>query len=126
MNFPDDLLYSPDHLWVRVKRGVAIVGLSDFAQAHLGNILYVDLPSIGQAVTAGQEMGFAVEAAKSMTDLISPVTGSVVEVNNSLSDDPAPLNSDPYAAGWLAKIEIIGPLSAELMEAGAYRQSVGA
>lgn len=126
MNIPDDLLYSPDHLWVRIQDGVATVGLSDFAQEQLGKILYVDLPSIGEAVTAGQDMGFTVEAAKSMTDLISPVTGRVVAVNRDLADNPTPLHDDPYASGWLAKIEVIGPLSAELMEAAVYRKFVGA
>lgn len=125
MNFPNDLLYSPDHLWVRVQGGVSTVGLSDYAQEHLGRVVYVDLPKIGQAVTAGEEMGFTVEGAKSMTDLISPVTGKVVEVNRNLADDPAPLHDDPYVSGWMAKIELIGPLSVELMEAAAYRHSVG-
>jgi glycine cleavage system H protein len=126
VNFPDDLLYSPDHLWVRVQEGVSIVGLSDYAQDHLGKIVYVDLPGIGQTVIAGEEMGFTVEGAKSMTDLISPVTGKVVEINKELADDPTPLHQDPYVSGWMAKIELVGPLSDELMEAAAYRQRVGA
>jgi glycine cleavage system H protein len=126
VNFPDDLLYSPDHLWVRVQEGVSIVGLSDYAQDHLGKIVYVDLPGIGQTVIAGEEMGFTVEGAKSMTDLISPVTGKVVEINKDLADDPTPLHQDPYVSGWMAKIELVGPLSDELMEAAAYRQRVGA
>jgi glycine cleavage system H protein len=126
VNFPDDLLYSPDHLWVRVDGGVSTVGLSDYAQDHLGKIVYVDLPKIGQSVTAGQEMGFTVEGAKSMTDLISPVSGKVVEINKDLADDPTPLHEDPYDSGWMARIELIGSLPGELMEAVAYRQLVGA
>lgn len=126
MNFPDDLLYSPDHLWVRVQGGVATVGLTYFAQEQVGRVQYVDLPAIGQNVAAGQEMSFTVEAGKTMADIMSPVTGRVVEVHQALADDPAPINDDPYGAGWLAKIELIGPLSAELMEAAVYRRIVGA
>lgn len=126
MNFPDDLLYSPDHLWAHVQEGVATVGPSDFAQEQMGRVQYVDLPGIGLHVVAGREMGFTVEAAKSMTDIMSPVTGTVVEVNRALADDPAPVNDDPYGAGWLAKIELVGPLPADLMQAAAYRRMVGA
>ena len=126
MNFPDDLLYSPDHIWVRVQDGVSTVGISDFGQKQLGKVVYVDLPKIGQAVTAGQEMGFTVEGAKSMTDMIAPVTGKVIEVNKALADEPTPLHEDPYDTGWVAKIQLIGPLAAELMEAAVYRQNVGA
>lgn len=126
MNFPDDLLYSPDHLWVRVDGGLSTVGLSDYAQDHLGKIVYVDLPEIGQAVNAGQEMGFTVEGAKSMTDLIAPVSGKVVEINKDLADDPTPLHEDPYDTGWMARIELAGSLPGDLMEAAAYRKTVGA
>ena len=126
MNFPADLLYSPDHLWVRVAEGVAIVGPSDFAQEQMGRVQYVDLPGVGLHVAAGREMGFTVEAAKSMTDIVSPVTGTVVEVNRALADDPAPVNDDPYGAGWLARIELVAPLPADLMQAAAYRRMVGA
>jgi glycine cleavage system H protein len=125
VNFPDDLSYSPDHLWVRVDGDVVTVGLSDFAQDQLGRVVYVDLPAIGQAVTAGQEMG-AVESAKSVSDLIAPLSGTVIEVNDSLADHPAPLNDDPYATGWLAKIQLGGSLPAGLLDAAAYRKLVGA
>lgn len=125
MNFPDDLLYSPDHLWVRAEGAQATVGISDFAQDQLGRVVYVDLPSVGQAVSAGQEMG-AVESAKSVSDLIVPVSGSVAEINEALADNPAPLNDDPYASGWLARIELSGPLPGDLLDAAAYRKLVGA
>lgn len=125
MNFPDELLYSPDHLWVRAAGDTATVGISEFAQGLLGRVGYVDLPSVGQSVTAGQEMGFAAESSKSITDFIAPLTGTVVEVNMALADNPAPLNDDPYGAGWLAKIELSGPLPANLLDAAAYAKLVG-
>ena len=124
MNFPDDLSYSPDHLWIRPEGSIVTVGISDFAQDQLGRVIYVDLPAIGQAVSTGQEMG-AVESAKSVSDLIAPVSGTVKEVNEALADNPAPLNDEPYASGWLAKIELAGPLPAELMDAAAYRKLIG-
>ena len=125
MNIPDDLLYSPEHLWVRLQGGSVTVGISDFAQDQLGRVVYVDLPSLGQAVAAGQEMG-AVESAKSVSDLIAPVTGTVSRINEALADNPAPLNDDPYASGWLAIMELAGPLPAGLLDAAAYRKLVGA
>lgn len=124
MNIPDDLLYSPEHLWVRLQGTKATVGISDFAQDQLGRVVYVDLPALGQAVAAGQEMG-AVESAKSVSDLIAPVTGTVIEINEALADNPAPLNDDAYATGWLAKIEMSGPLPAGLMDAAAYAKLIG-
>ncbi len=124
MNFPGDLLYSPEHLWVRATGTQATVGISDFAQDQLGRVVYVDLPSLGQAVAAGQEMG-AVESAKSVSDLIAPVTGTVAEINEALADSPTPLNDDPYATGWLARIELSGALPGDLLDAAAYRKLVG-
>ncbi|MBI5521350.1 MAG: glycine cleavage system protein H [Desulfarculus sp.] len=125
MNFPDELLYSPGHLWVRAAGATVTVGISEYAQGLLGRVGYVDLPSVGQAVTAGQEMGFAAESSKSITDFIAPVTGTVVEVNQALAADPAPLNGDPYGSGWLAMIELAGPLPANLLDAAAYAKLVG-
>ena len=124
MNFPDDLAYSPEHVWVRAGGEVVTVGISDFAQDQLGKVVYVDLPAVDQTVAAGSEMG-AVESAKSVSDLISPVNGQVVEVNPDLGDDPSPLNNDPYGAGWIARVRLDGPLPAELMDAAAYRASLG-
>ena len=120
MNFPDDLRYSPDHLWVRLIGDTATVGLSDFAQDQLGKVIYVDLPAVGQIISAGAEMG-AVESAKSVSDLIAPVDGVVVEVNAALADDPSALNHDPYGAGWVARVRLAPPLPAGLMDAVAYQ-----
>ncbi len=123
MNIPDDLRYSNEHLWVRAEDELVTVGISDFAQDQLGRVVYVDLPAVGQAVSLGQEMG-AVESAKSVSDLIAPLSGVVSAVNEALADDPAPLNDDPYGAGWLARVAPAGPLSDDLMDAAAYRKMV--
>lgn len=104
MNFPADLLYHPEHLWVRrLEDGLVMVGISDFAQDQLGKVVYIDLPQADDVVEAGREMG-AIESAKSVSDLVSPVSGVVVEVNAALDDDPSVLNGDPYGQGWIAKI----------------------
>lgn len=124
MNFPDDLLYSAEHLWVKdLGQGLARVGVTDFAQDQLGRVVFVDLPVVGQTVKAGGEMG-AVESAKSVSDLISPLEGEVAAVNSGLADEPAPINDDPYGAGWLAEIRLAGALPAGLMNAEKYRESV--
>ncbi|ADK83785.1 glycine cleavage system H protein [Desulfarculus baarsii DSM 2075] len=104
LNFPPDLLYHPEHLWVRrLEDGLALIGVSDFAQDQLGKVVYIDLPQPDDAVEAGREMG-AIESAKSVSDLIAPLSGVVVEVNAALDQDPSPLNADPYGQGWIAKI----------------------
>ena len=108
---PEDLSYSEEHEWVRVEDDVAIVGITDFAQDQLGDIVYVDLPEVGSTVTAGETCG-EVESTKSVSDLYAPVTGEVVEINDGVVSDPALINSDPYGAGWLFKVSVTeeGPL----------------
>ncbi len=124
MNFPSELLYSREHLWVRKDQGQGVtVGITDFAQDQLGRLVYVDLPRVGQTISAGQEMG-AVESAKSVSDLISPVSGQVTAINEALADNPTLMNDDPYGQGWLAVVELSAPLASELLEAAAYRASV--
>ena len=125
MEFPDDLLFHPDHLWVRREDGGRVtVGISDHAQDQLGRVVYVDLPEPGAVAAQGEEMG-AIESAKSVSDLISPVDGEVLEVNDALADDPAPLNDDPYGAGWLAVIKLEGELPDDLLSAEEYRAGLG-
>ncbi len=121
LEFPPELSYSEEHLWVRQEdQGEVVVGITDFAQDQLGKVIYVDLPDEGDEVIAGQEMG-AVESAKSVSDLISPVTGEVLAVNESLLDDPSPVNQDPYGQGWLVRVKLEDGLPAELMSAGDYQ-----
>ncbi|MCB2193231.1 MAG: glycine cleavage system protein GcvH [Deltaproteobacteria bacterium] len=121
MDFPDDLKYHPEHMWVRLEEGgEATVGISDFAQDQLGTVIYVDLPDEEQELSVGEELG-AVESAKSVSDLISPVTGVVLEVNRVLEDTPDLINQEPYTGGWIArvKLEDLAELD-ELLDAGEY------
>jgi glycine cleavage system H protein len=122
---PEELRYSPDHLWVREEDdGEVVVGITDYAQEQLGKVVYVDLPEEEEVVVAGEELG-AIESAKSVSDLISPVNGEVRQVNQAAVDDPGLINDDPYGDGWLVKVALEGG-PAELMDAAAYRESLEA
>ena len=103
MNYPVDLKYSKSHEWIRYEDGVAVIGISDFAQDALGDVVFVNLPAVGDEVTAGESFG-DVESVKAVSDLISPVSGVVCEVNEELEDSPENLNADPYGA-WIIKVE---------------------
>ena len=117
MNIPADLRYTKTHEWIKEENGVVTVGLSDFAQQELGDLVFVNLPQVGDAVTAGE--AFAdVESVKAVSDLVSPVTGTVCAVNEELLDAPEKLNSDPYGT-WLIKVENVEG-SEELLDAAAY------
>ncbi len=126
MEFPANLRYSADHLWVKPMGGGRVtVGLTDHAQHELGKIIYLDLPGVGDSLAAGEEMG-TVESQKTVSDLVAPVSGEVVKINDGLLDDPEPVNDDPYRAGWLLRVELEGPLEEEdLMGADEYRDHVG-
>lgn len=117
MNYPTELQYSKSHEWVKTEDGVAVVGISDFAQDALGDVVFVNLPAVGDAVTAGEAFG-DVESVKAVSDLISPVTGVVCEINEELEDSPERLNEDPYGA-WIIKVEEITGTE-ELLDAAAY------
>jgi len=124
VDFPDELLYSAEHLWVRREEdGLVTVGITDFAQDQLGKVIYVDLPEEDDEVSFGEEMG-AIESSKSVSDLISPITGVVVEVNQALEDQPDVINQEPYDRGWLAVVRPEDDLSQELMESAAYQESL--
>jgi len=103
--YPQDLKYDKEHEWVRVEGDVGTIGISDFAQDQLGEVVYVDLPSVGDALVAGDTFG-EVESVKSVSDLFSPVSGEIVEVNVGLGDAPQHVNEDPYGAGWLVKVRL--------------------
>ena len=117
MNYPVDLKYTKSHEWVKFEDGVAIVGISDFAQDALGDVVFVNLPQVGDEVTAGETFG-DVESVKAVSDLICPVSGTVCEVNEELDDSPENLNEDPYGA-WIIKVENISD-EEELLDADAY------
>ena len=117
MNYPVDLKYSKSHEWIRYEDGVAVIGISDFAQDALGDLVFVNLPQVGDDVTAGEAFG-DVESVKAVSDLISPVSGVVLEVNEELEDSPENLNEDPYGA-WIIKVEQVSG-EEELLDAAAY------
>ena len=117
MSNPEDLLYSASHEWAKVNGEEAVLGITHFAQESLGDITYVDMPAEGDELTAGSEFG-AVESVKAASDLISPVSGTVVAVNTELENAPEVMNSDPYGA-WLIKVENVEG-SEELLDAAAY------
>lgn len=119
--FVDGLYYSESHEYVKVEGDFAYIGISDYAQNALGNIVYVDMPEVDDEVEAGEDFG-AVESVKAASDLISPVTGTVVEINEELEDAPELLNKDPYA-NWIIKVEMSDPTELDnLMDAAAYEE----
>lgn len=116
----EGLYYSESHEWVKIEDGIATIGISDFAQKELGDVVYVDMPEIGASITKGSEFG-AVESVKAASDLYSPVSGTVVEVNQDLSDSPELLNSDPYT-NWIIKLENVDNADLDgLMDAASYQ-----
>ncbi len=120
MTNPEDLKYSKDHEWVRVEDGVATVGITDYAQDALGDIVFVELPEVGAATTTGETLS-EVESTKSVSDIFAPLSGTITEVNTGLDDDPTVVNSDPYGAGWMFKVELSDPAELDgLMSAEAY------
>lgn len=121
MNTPEGLRYSPDHEWVRVDGDIATVGITDYAQDALGDVVYVDLPELSSAVTAGATFG-EVESTKSVSELYAPISGAVSSVNDELGDEPEKLNSDPYGEGWICTITIGDASELDgLLDASAYR-----
>jgi glycine cleavage system H protein len=124
MNVPDDLRYSEDHEWVRVEDGRCRVGITDYAQDALGDVVYVSVPAAGTVVSKGQAFS-EVESTKSVSDIYAPVTGTIVEVNGDLADAPQRVNEDPYGEGWLCIIEPsdLGELDT-LLDAAGYRTLV--
>ena len=122
-NVPANLQYSKEHEWVDGSGSRVKIGITDYAQGALGDIVYVQLPKVGDTVTEGAVCG-EIESTKSVSELFSPVTGKVVAVNTDLDSAPESLNSDPYGAGWIAEIEVSAPSSA-LMDATAYSALIG-
>jgi glycine cleavage system H protein len=120
MSIPEALRYSSDHEWVQRRRHTSPVGITDYAQDALGDVVYVQVPSVGAVVAAGDSFG-EVESTKSVSDVYAPVSGTVVAVNEALADAPETLNSDPYGAGWLCEIEVSDESQIEgLLDAAAY------
>jgi glycine cleavage system H protein len=124
MNFPAELKYTKDHEWIKVEGNVATIGITEFAQRELGDIVYVDIPSVGKTVTQDDVFG-TVEAVKTVSDLFMPVTGTVSEVNPALDSQPDLVNSDPYGQGWMVKITLDGADTDSLLSADAYKGIIG-
>lgn len=121
MNLPEDLRYTKDHEWVRIEGTVVRIGITDYAQDALGDVVFVQVPDVGAAVTAGDTVS-EVESTKSVSEIYAPVAGSVHEVNAELGDAPERLNDDPYGEGWICAIEVRDPSQLEgLLDATAYR-----
>jgi glycine cleavage system H protein len=126
MNYPTELKYARSHEWVRLEGDVAVVGISDFAQDALGDVVFVDLPAVGKKVQAGAAVA-VVESVKTASDIYAPVTGEIIEVNTALSDKPELINQSPYGEGWLFKMKVnpadtVGLLSAAEYQAVAENQ----
>ena len=120
MNTPTNLKYSKDHEWVKVDGNIATIGISDFAQDQLGDIVFVDIQTEDEELAAGEVFG-AIEAVKTVADALMPVSGKVIEVNADLEGAPESVNSDPYGAGWMIKVEMSNPAELDdLMDAEAY------
>lgn len=125
MNFPDNLKYSSDHEWVRVEGSEAYIGISDFAQSELGEIVYVDVTSEGETIAKGDIFG-SIEAVKTVSDLMMPLGGEVLEVNPQLEDAPELVNKDPYGEGWIIKVVLSSEDEVnELMSAQEYKDLIG-
>ena len=125
MNYPDNLRYTKEHEWIRIQGDEAVIGITDFAQHELGDIVYVEIETVGKDLNEGDVFG-TVEAVKTVSDLFLPVAGVITEVNPNLNSNPELVNSDPYGEGWMVRMKLANPADAEqLMDAAAYGELVG-
>ena len=121
-SYPEDLLYHPEHDWVKIEGDTGTFGITDYAQQQLGDVVYVELPEVGATLKQGQSFG-TIESVKAVSELYSPVTGEIVEVNAALADTPEKINEDPYGEGWMVKVKLSDPSEADgLMDAAAYKK----
>ena len=126
MNIPETLKYTKDHEWIKFEAKIATVGVTDFAQGELGDIVFLDITSLGKTLAAGEIFG-SVEAVKTVSDLFMPVSGKVIEVNAGLDKNPEAVNKDPYGDGWMIRIEISNLAEGyNLLTAEAYKKQIGA
>ena len=124
MNFPTNLRYTKDHEWIKMDGNVATIGITDYAQRELGDIVYVEVETVGKSLKAGEIFG-TVEAVKTVSDLFLPVDGTITELNAALANSPESVNSDPYGEGWMIKMTVNNPADVEaLMDAAAYDAQV--
>jgi len=124
MNVPSDLHYTADHEWVKIDGDIAIVGVTDYAQGELGDIVFVEVETEGETLDAEEVFG-TIEAVKTVSDLILPISGEVIEFNETLEDNPSLINNDPFGEGWIIKVRVSNPSDVEgLMDASAYETSI--
>lgn len=125
MNFPQELKYTKDHEWVRIEGDVATIGITEFAQRELGDIVYVEVETVGDTIASGEVFG-TVEAVKTVSDLFMPLEGEIIEFNEELESSPELVNESPYENGWMIKVKISGELPADLLSAEEYSELIGA
>lgn len=124
MNFPEKLKYTKDHEWIRIEGSIGIVGITDYAQGELGDVVFVELPAVGKKVEFGQAFG-TVEAVKAVSDLYSPVTGEVTDVNKEIQDSPELVNKEPYERGWMIKVQLANAGEVKnLLDVEAYKKLI--
>ncbi len=124
MNFPSNLRYTKDHEWIKLDGNLATIGITDYAQKELGDIVYIEVETIGKALKSGDVFG-TVEAVKTVSDLFLPVDGTITELNAALANSPESVNSDPYGEGWMVKMTVNNPADVEaLMDAATYQKQV--
>lgn len=123
MKFPENLLYTADHEWIRIEGDIAYVGITDFAQKELGDIVFVDINTVGQVVEQHGVFG-TVEAVKTVSDLFLPIKGEILEVNPIINQQPEKINQDPYGEGWIVKIKVLENSTNDLMNAEAYKETL--
>jgi glycine cleavage system H protein len=125
MNIPQELYYSKEHEWCRVEGDVAVIGITDFAQGELGDVVFLELPEVGTPTGVGEEFG-TIEAVKAVAELYAPVSGEIVEINEAVVDAPETVNEDPYGAGWMIKIQMNDPSEVDaLLDASGYEALIG-
>ena len=125
MNIPAELKYSKDHEWIRLEGEIAYVGITDFAQHELGDIVFVDIDTVDETLEADETFG-TIEAVKTSSELLLPVAGTVVEFNEALADAPETVNNDPYGEGWIIKVQVANPADIDgLLTAEAYKELIG-
>ena len=124
MNHPTNLMYTPEHEWVKIDGNVATVGITDFAQSELGDIIFLEFPTIDENFNNGDVFG-TIEAVKTVSDMYMPLTGKIIAINEDLNDNPEQVNDDPYENGWMVKIEIDDVNKSELLDSKSYTELIG-
>jgi len=125
MNHPENLMYTSEHEWVKIENNIATVGITDFAQGELGDIIFLEFPEVDEEFNEGDVFG-TIEAVKTVSDLFMPISGKIVEINESLNDDPENVNSNPYESGWMVKIELSANAQTDsLLDSKSYLEMIG-